>query len=97
MCCPFQEEVCLQADLALLAGLQHRESMMEDVSTTVLPTMAAAATTPPVVRPVMTTQVRLAQLAELPSVTQVGTAGGRAALSSGKDQGGGAVFSSGGG
>ena len=67
--------------------------MMEDVSTMVLPTMVAAATTPPVVRPVMTTQVRSAQLAELPLVNQVGTVG-MAALSSGKDQGGGAVFSS---
>ena len=74
MYCPFLKEVHPRTDLAHLAGLQHRESMMEAVSTMVLPTMVAASTTPPVVRLVMTTQVRSAKLAELPSVTQVGTA-----------------------
>ena len=74
MYCTFLKEVNPRTDLAHLAGLQHRESKMEAVSTMVLPTMVAAATTPPVVRPVMTTQLRLAQLAELPSVTKVGTA-----------------------
>ena len=48
--------------------------MMEAVSTTVLPTMVAASTTPPVVRLVMTTQVRSVKLAELPSVTLAGMA-----------------------